>query len=221
MRWRSKTGATSFLCGTLLLGPLLGIARADAVPPPPEECPRGTHGTTGHSGAGCVSDHCPAGSLGMMCKGAPTCKVIECVGDGGGLCGGKCQQVKACVRPTTCGGGWQRPTPAFDAVASCSGGEPCPADSTCKTFMACVGLEDSFSKPPTPPKAPDKAKPTSDNAGPPPGSQGPGLVERKGCFCAVAHGSREIFPGIPGVLMLVACMVRRRNRSRLGTRPRG
>lgn len=67
--WRRLT-AFALTCGLLAAAP--GSARADAIPPPPEECPAGTRPVSGHAGASCVpvfcggSTHdpvpCPAGS---------------------------------------------------------------------------------------------------------------------------------------------------------------
>ncbi|WP_441286135.1 hypothetical protein ACSRUE_27235 [Sorangium sp. KYC3313] len=77
-------------------------ALADVVPPPPTSCPAGTHGVTGHAGAGCAPDTCPNGAEGAVCAGGrPCCLMDLCSTRDATSCapGESCVEVRMCVAP--------------------------------------------------------------------------------------------------------------------------
>lgn len=93
----SKLGArVSFLAASVTLLAAPGIARADAVPPPPTDCPRGQVGITSHSGPQCVEEappDCPTGWRGRL---GGTCALTPCETDA------NCQPGEACVEHSVC-----------------------------------------------------------------------------------------------------------------------
>ena len=101
------------------------IARADAVEPPPENCPAGTHPTSGHCGPHCVADTCsndsecdegkscverslcvyqyqgPCGDYNPPDAGTTTHDAVGAACQNGGACGkGQCQTLNVCSAPT-------------------------------------------------------------------------------------------------------------------------
>ena len=81
----------------LLVTVLHRDARADAVGPPPADC--------------------PAGSFGDSCHGGPFCRPSTCESDAACAGGEICQEVKVCVGGVQCGGGIETlddpPIPTF------------------------------------------------------------------------------------------------------------
>jgi MYXO-CTERM domain-containing protein len=128
-------------------------ARADAVPPAPKDCPAGTHGVTGHSGAGCVPDACPMGAYGAMCDDGPCCQVRPCPTAPGAVCaGGSCEKSRLCVQPKTRRGYAASRREVKHAVTECGNDGGCPEGSTCEALDVCVTkpIEPRLPPPPKP-----------------------------------------------------------------------
>lgn len=107
--------------------------RADAVPSPPEDCPRGAVGRTGHSGVWCDPTTCAA---------SDTCEDSR-----------DCQTQGLCITHETYtpGGrpGPDRPSTPLSrdiAEAACNAGETCADGSRCVVARRCVkpSLADAF-----------------------------------------------------------------------------
>jgi hypothetical protein len=118
-----RTFAFASVLIALCLAPTL--ARADAVRPPPRNCPAGSHGETGHAGpyctpSACLTDAECVGYPGQVCSDAPLCVksvsytdwsgqtytrlevVGPCASDGS--CAdpaSKCDMTKKCTPPST------------------------------------------------------------------------------------------------------------------------
>lgn len=153
--------AVSSLSFALSLGFGVDVARADAVPPAPDDCPPGRVGVTSHSGPECVleaPDDCAPGYRGQL-RG--TCVLATCSGDSG------CKEGERCLKVDTCqefrelhwtGWGWsaQRPTPAGNLLAEppsppppgppkkawvqlkiCGQDGSCEAPAECRTAALC------------------------------------------------------------------------------------
>jgi hypothetical protein len=83
-----------FLVLTAIAAP--SSALADAVPPPPTDCPRGEIGVTSHGGPSCVKEapkDCPTGWRGTL---GGTCTLAPCDTDA------NCQEGEACVEHAIC-----------------------------------------------------------------------------------------------------------------------
>jgi dissimilatory sulfite reductase (desulfoviridin) alpha/beta subunit len=104
--------------------------RADAVPPPPDNCPNGAVGITGHSGTWCEASTC---SLGNTCDTRYGDDALRCGTQG------------LCVRSESYSPGGRR---AFEdravrltrqvADATCRAGETCADGSRCVVAQRCV-----------------------------------------------------------------------------------
>jgi hypothetical protein len=76
-----------------------GAARADAVPPPPDDCPSGEVGTTDHSGPRCEKEaptDCPAGWRGVQ---GGSCMLAPCDTDERCGAGQACIEHAVCLQP--------------------------------------------------------------------------------------------------------------------------
>lgn len=151
-----------FLPATLL-GTCLWVnnAWADAVPPPPEDCPKGTVGTTSHGGPRCEPEppkDCAPGYRGVV---GGTCELANCTIDA------QCEGGLRCLAATTCqefrqlhwtGWGWsaQAPAPRSNFLAGppreapdepapkewvvlgvCGQDGPCPSPAECRPSKLC------------------------------------------------------------------------------------
>jgi hypothetical protein len=99
-----------------VLGALLAVtpARADVVPPPPEDCPDGSDGATCHWGGFCAA---------RTCSEADPCEA-----------GMTCRELALCIETVDCGGWGHHPT---DIVrASCEGGVGC-RQGACQNVRVC------------------------------------------------------------------------------------
>ena len=126
MRTRRLSRA-SWVVASLLVTVLHRDARADAVGPPPADC--------------------PAGSFGDSCHGGPFCRPSTCESDAACAGGETCQEVKVCVGGVQCGGGIETlddpPIPTF--VGLCKDDGTCDGEATCQPLKQCVGAPDPTS----------------------------------------------------------------------------
>jgi hypothetical protein len=96
-----------------------GAARADAVPPPPDSCPKGHVGVTDHGGPRCVLEapkNCPPGYRGAL---GGKCVLATCGSDDQCEGGRRCLQIETCqefreLRWTGWGWSAQRTPPPRD-----------------------------------------------------------------------------------------------------------
>ncbi|MEZ4297075.1 MAG: MYXO-CTERM sorting domain-containing protein [Polyangiaceae bacterium] len=94
MLQRSSIAAVLFASFAFLAGP--SVASADAIMPPPEDCPSGQVGTSDHGGPRCVlaaPEDCPTGWQGAM---GGQCILHPCVDDT------NCNTGEACVEHAVC-----------------------------------------------------------------------------------------------------------------------
>jgi hypothetical protein len=88
--------------GVVGLAVALGVseARADAVPPPPEDCPEGSRGETSHAGPSCVVAPCTPDTCeaGKSCKPRGFCLI----GTDLKVEGGTCEDTPDCTSPAVC-----------------------------------------------------------------------------------------------------------------------
>lgn len=139
-------------------------ALADAVPPPPDDCPSGTVGVTSHGGPSCekvAPTNCPNGWVGIT---GGTCILHECTDDSACSSAGKvCRKSSVCFEPrtrtSTCGaldkprgpemaspspvlGGpcaeLDKPETYWVAINVCGGSEACGSPSECRESGLCV-----------------------------------------------------------------------------------
>jgi hypothetical protein len=111
----------------LAFGLGLDTARADAVPPAPDSCPRGQVGVTSHAGPECVPEaptNCAPGYRGRV---GGTCVLAACSNHDNCVAGERCMQVDTCQEFRELhwtGWGWsaRRPRPAGNLL----GGPPAP-----------------------------------------------------------------------------------------------
>lgn len=153
--------AVASLSLALSLGLAVDVARADAVPPEPDDCPPGQVGVTSHRGPECVleaPDDCAPGYRGQL-RG--TCVLAACINDSSCKEGERCMQVDTCQEYRKLhwtGWGWsaQRPTPAGNLLAEppspaplgpakkawvqlkiCGQDGPCEAPAECRPAALC------------------------------------------------------------------------------------
>ena len=75
------------------------LARADAIPPAPNDCPRGKVGVSSHSGAQCIEDapkDCPRGWTGRL---GGVCALTPCTTDASCQTGEECAPHAVCLQP--------------------------------------------------------------------------------------------------------------------------
>ncbi len=117
----SMRGATAVAVATLLsVGAVSRVAHADAVMPPPEECPDGTTPATGHCGP-----HCEP----IACESTADCAA------------GTCTSVAVCVETLVCAGQVE-PDADLSQYERPSVLGPCEADACaqgeCQTLKICT-----------------------------------------------------------------------------------
>lgn len=111
--------AAAMLCALAALL-LVSIAEADAVPPPPADC--------------------PAGSRGETCHGGPHCRPKPCDVDADCSSGETCQDLDLCLGQVDCAGGWDPdagPHWVDTVEGSCANGAAC-SRGTCQTTEVCA-----------------------------------------------------------------------------------
>ncbi len=203
----------------LLLAP---HALADAVPPPPDDCPSGTIPTTDHGGPRCEKEppkNCPSGWRGVM---GGECALALCSSDADCADSGRvCRPASVCFEPwqrtSTCdnaspsrsnnlatpspvlGGPCMQldePVTEWNPVNVCGGTEKCAAPSECRPSKLCVDKE----------KPAPKVMPRDDS----------GQVQTKpsgcgnGCVTAPVHSGSGAALIATGLLGLLAFARRRR-----------
>lgn len=105
---------------TLLLGTL--SAHADAVPPPPEDCPAGAEGQTNHNGPYCTPTTCDG-----TCQEGRTCRSAGlCVTSEERPCGGMTTPGETCTYTHV------------EALATCDEQSDCTAGGECVIEDRCV-----------------------------------------------------------------------------------
>jgi len=93
-------------------------AGADAVGPPPKECPDGTKGES--------------------CHGGPYCDPNECTDSSKCGAGQTCAPVQYCTKQINCAGGWGKgPYYHTDVKGLCGSDGKC-SSGTCSTLMVCA-----------------------------------------------------------------------------------
>ena len=160
--------AASLVLAAASLAVALGTApepaRADAVMPPPANCPPGHVGVTSHGGPQCVAvapKNCPPAWHGLL---GGTCTLTPCGDDSGCASGETCTEQSVCLEPFQDsyyewnevptmsrgpGGNWlgapppaKRPRPypitRYDAVNVCAPDFKCDAPRACQPEKICV-----------------------------------------------------------------------------------
>jgi hypothetical protein len=113
-------------------------ARADAVPPPPEDCPEGSRGETSHAGPSCVVVPCTSTS--NLCEPGKSCKPrgFCLIGTDPKVEGGTCEDTPDCASPAVC-----RKVPvcaAPEADSGCACGEARGASTGAGLGAVALGL---------------------------------------------------------------------------------
>ncbi|EYF08809.1 hypothetical protein [Chondromyces apiculatus] len=186
-RPRSSLLLHACVTGALALSTALFVtaARADAVPPPPEDCPPGALGVTGHLGEHCapttcaVDSDCEKVAARSFSRKSPPLACRE-----QGLC---VERRKVDVPPFRHGGA--KEVELQIAARACGGAESCAAPAACEVVKRCV---------------PAEAAAGSTAAGTP--------AAMKGCGCGVAPGG-EGAAAIAAGSLVAAWAVRRRGRA--------
>ena len=91
---------------------------ADAIEPPPKDCPSGTEGSS--------------------CHGGPFCDPQTCVNDSKCKNGNTCQDVQYCVKQINCAGGWGGNPSYRDAVKGLCGANNKCASGSCQALRVCA-----------------------------------------------------------------------------------
>jgi len=221
---RTSSMPRSFLVAAVALGLASSAprARADAVPPPPKDCPEGTVGITSHGGPECAKappEDCPPGYRGVV---GGKCKLAFCSSDTQCNEGSRCQAVDTCQEFREhhwTGWGWKArqpiprtnllaepPSPpppgpakrAWVSLSICGQDGPCKAPGECRPASLCIPVGAS-------PNA-------SPNASPGPTTGAPDRASgcRKGC--AVSPVTTLAGAAGLGVLVIVT-LLRRRKRA--------
>ncbi|MBN8610712.1 MAG: hypothetical protein J0L92_09020 [Deltaproteobacteria bacterium] len=114
-RWTVSGLVVMLTCASLT-----SAARADAIPPAPEECPPGTDPRTGHAGARCVPHFCGSD---VSAPSAVPCDV-----------GSRCRDalIEVRVEPPI-----DHARPGYPTVAAFEGACDCPRE-TCQRAFVCV-----------------------------------------------------------------------------------
>jgi hypothetical protein len=119
---------------------LASLALADKVPSPPDDCPPGSTGDTGHEGPHCIP---------LDCKTDADCK--------GGLV---CKEQPLCIEEKMLAPRDDPEKSKFVFVYdSCEVGAKCTGASTCVTGKRCVAASAPKDPPKDPPKAPTNTSP--------------------------------------------------------------
>lgn len=216
----TRTHTVALVMFTLALAATSGTASADAVGPPPDDCPPGAQGVTGHAGQWCVAATC---NTDADCTGGDSLRAL--MGRGGGAT--VCREVDLCLTTSTyhAGGrgayvnGPDAPpltrviasacTPSCDAPGVCSRAKRCaPAGAVAPPVPAAPPA------PPVPPVAPGAAPPVP-AAAPPAASP---AASNSGQCSISARGAVGPALVLLGALALVVLRSPRRGKRRLPPR---
>ncbi|MCB9594999.1 MAG: hypothetical protein H6719_19940 [Sandaracinaceae bacterium] len=176
------------LAAALLSLSLASPAAADDLAPPPEDCPRGSVGTTEHAGEWCTATRCASDDdctpAGLRRQGVDQYHAAGAM---------VCREVALCVleESYTLGGLWpDEPPTATRRIArgACVDGR-CPAGGECGAERRCVLASEPA------PAAPSAAPPPATPADPPAES------DARGSGCAVGHGAAGLLWWAMGLLL--------------------
>lgn len=172
---RRLFGALAF-CVAMGSSPLVW---ADAVPPPPTNCPQGAAGETGHGGEYCAPQTCQSD---QDCKGGNVCRDAGLCELSRSYCGG---------RPPPDGNNCSTIT---EALKVCKEGDDC-GTATCVVAKRCVapGASEPVAKPDTP-SSTEQGGGSANERG---GVDGPGAIVSV-CGCSSAS-----LPVSGGLLLLM------------------
>jgi MYXO-CTERM domain-containing protein len=217
---RVGSGILAFALASLFAA---SSAWADAVPPPPDDCPKGMVGTTSHGGPRCEKEpptDCAPGYRGAV---GGSCELANCTIDA------QCEAGLRCLAATTCqefrelhwtGWNWSAQAPVtrhnlFAEAPSeapdepppkewvvlhiCGQDGPCPSPAECRTSKLCYSEKQPVSERPMPKGG------SSPSTGPTVTSERPGGCGRG---CAVSHTERSHL--WLSLILLVALIGRRR-----------
>jgi len=154
-----------------------GVARADAVPPPPQNCPGNTIPTTSHGGPRCAApppEHCPPGHRGVIDN---RCVLHYCSNDQNCGAGRKCREVPVCFVPHD---EWvedgriplDEPKTVYAGKYICKREGDCRWPSECRPTSLCFTAKEAV--PTGPRRPPDGRESTAGDsrfAEPPPGDE--------------------------------------------------
>ncbi len=118
------------------------VAAADAIPPPPENCPAGSTPVSSHSGAGCKLNpptNCPSGWRGML---GGVCGLSACKQDAQCTGGRVCREASLCMEKHEV----HHPRMAetfteWRAYNVCAAGVTCESPRSCRSQRVCVEAE--------------------------------------------------------------------------------
>jgi hypothetical protein len=174
------------ILGAALVAAALGAgasARADAVPPPPAECPAGTRGETDHYGPHCTPADCQTDA--------------DCPGQ-------RCQPYALCVFDRV----FESPrgnTHRREAKGACNAGQKCPLDSPCRPGNYCFAA--NVAAPPPTTAAPSAAAPSSK-----PAPTSPPAADKSSCTLRAPGLDRTVGALAIGIGVAALCVVRTRRR---------
>lgn len=162
------------------------IAAADALPPPPEDCPPGARGTSSHSGPACLP---------IPCATDADCRRNQPYGDPPRVC----RSTRLCIGEEV-RTNWRRPDASWKVTVArgdCS--SACPAGTTCQEALRCVPDVAESRKEDIPTQAPEARAP---------GRRG------RGCQCDLAAPAEGAPPIGAGLLAAVGALAARRRTRR-------
>jgi hypothetical protein len=152
----ARFGHPAAMRASLLVMLFSSIAFADAVPPPPRNCPPGQVGITSHGGPRCVPaapKSCPAGWRPQI---GGVCVVAVCFEDANCEAGQKCKQAEVCLQERLVEWGEAPqsrvdpflfaepprhnvpPRKVIETIDVCGDKRSCPDDSKCDTGKICL-----------------------------------------------------------------------------------
>ncbi len=127
---------------TLLVVASIGVASvaaADAIPPPPENCPAGSTPVSSHSGSGCKLNpptNCPSGWRGML---GGVCGLSECEQDAQCTNGRVCREASLCMEKHDVHHHRMAETfTEWRAYNVCTSASACESPRSCRSQRVCV-----------------------------------------------------------------------------------
>ncbi|MEZ4227058.1 MAG: hypothetical protein R3B13_39330 [Polyangiaceae bacterium] len=208
------------------------IAHADAVPPEPENCPKGTVGVTDHGGPRCEPEapkNCAPGYVGAV---GGSCVLARCNSDDQCESGRRCRQIDVCqeyreLRWTGWGWSAQRPAsrdnvlgeppgpqppgpPKKDWVPSgiCGQDGPCAAPSECRPLGLCYPADRDSKVPAT--NGPVTGGPVTGGPGKPGAGKSAAADDSGGCRRGCEASASQSTQGWLGLGLVLLAGARRR-----------